>query len=129
MQKLLYVPEDGLHGLAGTALTAVRLLIAAFFLFMAWRNLSGDQTMADDFARWGYPDWFRVATGVLQAAGALALIVSPASFLGALLLVLVLLGAITTHVVHDPPATAISAVVFLVVVSGLVIAYRPPLLR
>ncbi len=129
MQKLLYASADGFGGAVGTALAVVRVLMAAFFLFMAWRNLSGDATLAADFERWGYPDWFRVTTGVLQAVGAIALIISPVSFLGALVLAGVLLGAITTHLVNDPPATALSALVFLVVAFGLLFAYRPPLLR
>jgi hypothetical protein len=76
----------------------LRVLVAAFFVFLAGRNLSGDAQMAADFQRWGYADWFRTATALVQMLGALALLVPATRPLGALLLLGVLFGAIATHV-------------------------------
>ena len=105
------------------------MLIAAFFVFMAAKNLSGDQQMASDFARWGYPSWFRTATAVMQIAGALLLLVPGATIAGALVLVGVLLGATVTHALHDPPAAMASPLVFLAVLVVAVWPLRPALLR
>lgn len=109
-----------------TLTLVLRLLLAAFFLFMAGKNLAGDETMAADFARWGYPDAFRVFTAVLQILGALLLLVPITVFAGSLLLFVVLLGAVGTHVLHDPPATLVSPVVALLVLLPVLLAHRPP---
>jgi hypothetical protein len=111
------------------ALTMLRVLVAAFFVFMAVKNLGGDATMAADFQRWGYAAWFRVLTATLQIVGAAALLWTRTSFLGAVLLACILTGAIITHVRHDPPQALVSPAVFLALVAVLLFAYRPALLR
>ncbi len=126
---LLYAPSVGGSRAATIALTSLRLLLAAFFVLVAIKNLAGDEAMASDFARWGYPDWFRVTTAVLQLAGA-ALLLSPSvSFHGAALLGCVLFGAVATHAIHDPPMALLSPVVFLGLVAPVLVAFRPALLR
>jgi len=111
------------------ALLALRVLLALFFVIMAARNLAGDERMASDFQRWGYPGWFRVAVALLQVAGGVLLLSSSTAPFGAALLTAVLVGAVYTHLRHDPPATALSAVAFLVPVVAILVLYRPPALR
>lgn len=85
--------------------------------------------MAADFARWGFPNWFRVTTAVLQIAGAVLLLDVRSAFWGAALLTGVLVGATATHLMHDPPAAAIPPVVVLVLTTVVGCALRPPFLR
>jgi uncharacterized membrane protein YphA (DoxX/SURF4 family) len=115
------------RGLAA-ALTGLRWLLAAFFVLLAVKNLAGDETMARDFARWGFPDWFRVATAVAQAVGALLLLDGRVAFWGALVLAGVLVGAAVTHLLHDPPTAVVSPLVVLVPTVLVGWALRPPLL-
>ncbi len=130
MSILIWSPvNDAPRGAGAWMLDGLRLVVAAFFLFMAWKNLSGDEQMAADFTRWGYSPGFRRFTGVLQIVGALALSVPSICFLGGLLLAGVLAGAIVTHALHDPPAALVSPVVFVLLVAVAVLRYRPPLLR
>jgi len=124
-ERLVSGAPEGLRGLV----IGLRVLLAAFFLVMAARNLLGDAALAADFQRWGYSGAFRVATALLQIAGALALLLPATSFYGAALLAAVMVGAIVTHLAHDPPATAVSALVFLVLAGFVAFATRPPLLR
>jgi len=123
--RLLSTAPDGARGVV----LALRVALAAFFLVMAARNLLGDARMAADFARWGYADGFRVLTAVLQATGALALLVPWTSFYGAALLCAVLVGAIATHLRHDPPASAVHPLAFLAATVVVAIATRPGALR
>jgi len=109
--------------------TAVRILLAAFFVFVAVKNLAGDATMAADFERWGYPDGFRVFTACVQILGAAALLHPSTTFAGALVLAGVMVGAIATHWLHDPPATIVSPPVFLVLIALVSFVHRPPFLR
>ena len=104
---------------------ALRLLLAVFFLFMAGKNLAGDQSMAADFSRWGYPSWFRVATACLQAVGALCLLIPALVLPGALLLGCILAGAAVTHLRFDPLQAAASPAVFLALVGCLIVNSWP----
>ncbi len=103
-----------------------RSLIAAFFVFLAWKNLSGDPQMVADFSRWGYPDWFRKATAWMQIAGALLLIPTATCFYGGAWLAVILLGALVTHLLHDPLVASASPLVFLVLLVATTIWFRPP---
>jgi uncharacterized membrane protein YphA (DoxX/SURF4 family) len=129
MQKWMLSSEVAPSGAAHVALTALRIAVAAFFAFMAWRNLSGDPAMADDFRRWGYSDGFRQLTALLQIAGALVLLVPALTWLGAGLLGCILVGAVVTHLRFDPPTAALSPLVFMALVAVLLVAYRPVALR
>jgi hypothetical protein len=127
--ELLFRPDASLPRGATLALTALRWLLAAFFVFLAAKNLSGDATMARDFARWGFPGWFRAATALAQIAGALLLLDVRAAFWGGAVLAGVLAGATATHLLHDPPAAAISPLVVLAPTALVGFVYRPPFLR
>lgn len=119
-------------GLSGPTLigaNAVRLLLVAFFLFMGTKNLLGDEQMARDFARWGYSDGFRQLTALLQIGGALLLVLPSTAFVGGVLLSGILLGALGTHMRHDPPAALVSPAVFLTLVAVVLVAHRPGILR
>lgn len=129
MEKLLYHPSPDLPRILGLVALTLRLLLAAFFLFMATKNLAGNEQMAGDFARWGYPDWFRVLTACLQIGGAIVLLLPGVSFWGAVLLGCVLLGATFTRLRFDGAAAALVPLAFLVLTVGLAVIYRPPLLR
>lgn len=108
----------------GIAVLVLRILLALFFVFIAAKNLSGDAQIANDFQRFGFPDWFRVAVAILQLAGAALLFVPGFTWVGCGVLAFVLLGAVVSHVRHDPIQTALSPVVFLALVGLLAYASR-----
>jgi len=122
-----FLSPDGL--LLTRTVLVLRLLLAAFFAFLAYKNLTGDARMVEDFRRWDYGDGFRIAVAVAQLAGAVALFVPPLTFVGALGLAVVLAGALVTHLRHDPPASALPALVCLLLLLPVLWAARPPLLR
>jgi len=101
------------------------ILLGAFFVFMAAKNLSGDEAMAADFQRWGYADWFRKLTAWLQIVGAIGLLVPVTTFFGGLLLCGVLVGAAVTHLRFDSWQHVVSPLVFLVFMGLIVLVNRP----
>lgn len=129
MQPFLSIPSEGLSAGQLRALTALRVVLALFFLFLAVKNLAGDSHMAAEFQRWGYSERFRQLTAVLQLAGAGLLLVPAAAFWGGSILACVLLGAIWTHLRFDPLPALTAAVVTLVLVAIALVSYRPRLLR
>jgi uncharacterized membrane protein YphA (DoxX/SURF4 family) len=90
---------------------------AGMFLMVGFFKLSGDPRMVGLFDAIGLGQWFRYVTGSLEVLGAILLLVPRLSGLGALVLVGVMLGAVTTHlfVVGGSPLPAI----VLLVVAGV----------
>ena len=53
------------------------------------------------FARWGYPENFHLLIGAVEVVAGLALLVPRTAAPAALVLVLVMIGAGLTHILHD----------------------------
>ena len=91
---------------------------AGMFLMVGFLKLSGDPQMVALFDAIGLGQWFRYVTGSLEVLGAVLLLIPRLSGLGALLLVGVTLGAVTTHlfVIGGNPLPAI----ILLIVTGII---------
>jgi putative oxidoreductase len=74
-------------------LWVLRALMAALFLFAAFAKLTSLPMMVEEFGTLPVGQWFRYFTGLLEVAGALALLTPAVSGLGALLLLIVDVGA------------------------------------
>lgn len=114
----------------GTIATALQVLLGAAFLAGGGATLAGAAYFKKEFARYGYPQWFRALTGaveVVSALGLLAGVVYPAlGALGGLLLAATMSGAVFTHVrIKDPVGQAAPAAVFLLL-ALVVVALRLP---
>jgi len=75
-------------------------VLAVMFLFAGGFKLSGAQVAIDNFANWGYPDWFRVVTGLIEVAAGVLVVIPRTSFLGVALILPTMVGAMLTHLVH-----------------------------
>lgn len=84
------------------------LLLAFVFLMVGGMKLLSKPVMVREFEQVGLGQWFRYFTGTLEVAGAVCLLVPKFSRWGALLLTVVMIGAITAHftVLHTPPTSA-----------------------
>ena len=80
------------------ALWSLRILMAALFLFAAVMKLSGQPMMVEEFNTIGLGQWFRLLTGALEAAGAIALLLPSVSVFGAILLLAVDAGAFVAQI-------------------------------
>ena len=68
----------------------------------------------EKFIHWGYPGWFRMVVGAAELLAAVLLLLPRRRFLGAALMVFILIGAVTTHFVnHDSIGDSISAPIHL----------------
>jgi uncharacterized membrane protein YphA (DoxX/SURF4 family) len=80
------------------------------------------------FVDWGYPAWFRFVVGTGELLSAALLFVPRTRFVGAGILVVILTGAVITHIANqDPLAQSISAPVHLALVAVVAWVTRPPL--
>ena len=74
-------------------IAVLQLLLALFYVTAGLAKLIGIETTVNDFAAIGLGQWLRVATGVLEIAGGLALCIPAAAGFGALLLACIMTGA------------------------------------
>lgn len=84
-----------------TAATIIAALLAAIFLFVGFAKLFRAPALVAEFERFGYPSWSRVTTGAAEVVGAALLLsgiaATGAGIAGAALLIVVMLGALGTH--------------------------------
>ena len=87
----------------------LQAIIAAAFVAAGAAKLAGVPFMVDLFAQIGLGQWFRVVTGMVEIAGAVALLVPGLASIGALWLGSTMVGAVATHlfVLHTSPVPAI----------------------
>jgi uncharacterized membrane protein YphA (DoxX/SURF4 family) len=90
------------------ALWTLQLVVAALFLLAGGMKLAGAPVEVQLFAAIGVGQWFRYLTGMIEVAGALALLVPRGAAFGGLTLSAVMIGALATHLflVGGNPAPA-----------------------
>ena len=114
--------------LPSIGLWVVKALAALVFLYAAGLKLSGSPKMVAEFNLIGLGQSFRYVTGAVEGAGALLLLWPRSAFLGALVLMAVIGGALLAQITvlhHD--------LIHVFVLGGLVIPAawleRPAVLR
>ncbi len=80
------------------SLWIVRIIVAALFVLAAGMKLSGAQMEIDVFNTVGLGQWFRYVTGIIELAGAVAVLIPAVSAFGALFLLIVDIGALIAQV-------------------------------
>jgi uncharacterized membrane protein YphA (DoxX/SURF4 family) len=99
-------------------------LVGLAFVFVGGGKLAGTAAMIELFDKVGLGQWFRYLTGLLEVGGGIGLLIPRYAFYAAILLDMVMIGAIITHVtvVGGSPAPAVS----LFVLSGIIAWLRKP---
>ena len=92
-------------------------LLAALFLMAGGSKLAGAERHVQGFARWGWPDWMRLAIGAVEVTSAVLLCVPRVAFFGALSLTTVMAGATYTHLFRASGEGAMAS--FTVALAGL----------
>ena len=80
------------------------VLLAAVFLLAGLAKLFGLQV--DQFAIWGYPAWFQYAIGAAEVALAVGLVMRATRFPAAAGVIVLMLGALYTHIARADGAVA-----------------------
>ena len=81
------------------ALWALQALLAIMFVMAGLAKVFGDPAMVEMFATIGVGQWFRYAVGALEISGAVGVLIPRLSWLAALGLVCLMVGATLTNVV------------------------------
>ena len=80
------------------AMTIVSWLLGLVFLASGGAKLAGVELMVQQFEGWGYPRWFVDVVGIVEVIGGLLLFIPGLRVLGALALIVVMIGAAGTHI-------------------------------
>jgi putative oxidoreductase len=99
-------------------------VVALAFMAAAGGKLAGAAAMVEAFDKIGLGQWFRYFTGLLEVAAGIGLLIPRYAFHAAVLLALVMVGAIIAHlaVLGGSPVPAIA----LLVLSGIIAYLRKP---
>ena len=106
------------------ALRILSGLVALTFIAAGGGKLAGTAVMVELFDKVGLGQWFRYFTGLLEVAAGIGLLISRYAFYAAVLLAIIMVGAIFAHVtvLGGSPAPA----VVLFVLSGIIAYLRKP---
>ena len=92
--------------LAPVLLRMLEFAMGALFLYLGGTKLLGSTAEVRLFHDYGWGQWFRYVTGVIELAGALLLIVPRLGRASALMAVMVVATGIELFVLHRPPMAA-----------------------
>ena len=109
--------------------TWVLQILLALVLVQASRGrLAGNPMVVTLFENYGYQDKFYLLVGALELAGAAGLLIPRLSGYAAGGLIVIMIGALATHLAHRE-AQAVVPAVLLVLLSLVAYARRPQFLR
>jgi putative oxidoreductase len=113
----------------GQSRTAIILVWAASVLVALGIGLAGIAKFVGPggwqelFRSWGYPQWFLLFVGALEIAGAIALLIPRLALYGALVLGVVMLGALGTLLIHPTAQFGITRpVIYLILLIAITTA-------
>jgi hypothetical protein len=92
-------------------------LLAILFAVAGAVNLAGRGAVKRDFARWGYPAWFRLLCGALELLSSALLVAQQTRVVGLTLAGAIMIGALFTllrnrePLLHLSPALIFSALI------------------
>ncbi|MFE3253612.1 DoxX family protein [Streptomyces sp. NPDC059209] len=93
---------------------ALQIVLALFLaVASAGPKLVGHSSAADSFDAIGFGDWFMYLTGVLEVAGAVALLIPVLSGVSAIALIGLMIGAFITQLTVFDGENALTPVIFL----------------
>ena len=104
-----------------TAIWIVRILLFALFLFEGVDKLGSRPLWIQIFERIGWGQWFRYFTGVVETAGAIAMLIPSLTPIAVVLLGSVMVGALLTHglvVGVGPQSVIVTILIALILVVG-----------
>ena len=102
---------------------ALKLVLAALFVFAGGAKLAGLPAMVEVFEHVGLGQWFRYFTGLLELGGAALLLWPATTALGALVLAIVSVGAAAAQilVLHED---VIHAIVMAIILGAIAWTHR-----
>jgi uncharacterized membrane protein YphA (DoxX/SURF4 family) len=100
--------------------------LAGLFLWSGWLLLFGPSFIAEEFRKWKYPDWLRVAVGVAEWSIAGMLILQFAPRLAILVAAAIMVAVVVTFV-RDRQFKRLDNPLLVLALLGIAYPLSPPL--
>jgi len=100
------------------------LFLASVFIRQGWAKFDDTSGWARAFRTWHFPVWFRILIGVLETGAGLLVLWRRTASVGAVTIMVVMLGAMATHVYSGRPEQITSEVLPLFVATMLAFGRR-----
>ncbi len=112
-------------GRVDTIAGILQVLLAVVFVFAGGSKVAGIRMPVDNFNRYGYPQWFRVFTGLVELAGAAGMVVGlfaeEAAIAAGIVLGAVMVGAAYTDLRKSTPVSVVAPVLLFGLCAAVVI--------
>jgi putative oxidoreductase len=95
----------------------LQCLLAVLFTIQGAMKVGGSTAWISRFAGWGYPDHFYLAIGLAELCGAGFLLIPKLARSGAILLIVIMIGATVTHLLHREPQVVTTLVLTALLVG------------
>jgi putative oxidoreductase len=96
------------------SLRIVSILLTIAFLMTGGMKLASNPQLVASFQTYGYPAGSHFVVGLFEITGAIGLFVRPFARYAASILVVISIGAVSTHIVFPPLQQGIPALVLLI---------------
>ncbi|WP_312952262.1 DoxX family protein [Superficieibacter sp.] len=103
--------------------------LVVFFIIGATGNIIAPKTIMDDYARWGYPQWFHFITGFLELAAAILMLRKASRLAGSIIAVGIMSSAIITVVYHSEYSHMIAPSIVLILLIISIYLHRKKLTK
>ena len=108
---------------ARITVTVLSVLLALMFVGASIPKLLGAPDAVAGFAKYGYPDWFRLVVGITEVVAAALLLVPRLAWIGASAIAVIMVGATYTHAVLGTGEGANALVTLTLLLIASFIAY------
>ena len=100
------------------AVWILHILLAAMFSVQGVAKLASSPSWVSRFNAWGFPDNFYIVIGVIELLCGVLLFVPKLAGFGAVVLIIVMVGATITHLIHGE--TQVVTTLILMTLLGIV---------
>ncbi len=121
IQAATRINDGGTGRVRTITLWILQVMVALAFFAAGASKLAGAAQMVALFDKIGWGQWFRYVTGVIEVAGAIGLFIPRYAFYAAVMLMLVMAGAVFSHltVLDASPLPAIALLLLSAAIAYL----------
>ena len=97
----------------------LRVLISLGLILASAGKLTNNPQVIEMFENWGFPSGFYFLIGILELTLAVLLLIPKTLKIAIYGIVIILTGAMATHIINDPLLELIRPLIFLVLLGGI----------
>lgn len=94
-----------------------KVILSILFLLASLGKLTNNEAVIEMFSNWGFFNSFYLIIGVLELSLAILLLIPKTSLYSAISLFVIMIGALITHIIHDPISQIIRPLIFMALLS------------